>query len=62
MCLICVEFQKERMTVGEARRAFREMVTGMTPEHAREVERMLRKAEEPEGKAPPPASQGPQKP
>lgn len=44
MCLICVEFQKEKMTVLEARRAFGEMVVDMTPEHAREVRDMLDQA------------------
>jgi len=46
MCLICVEFQKERMTVFEARRAFGEMVEGMDNAHVEEVEAMLREAEE----------------
>lgn len=46
MCLICVEFQRERMTVFEARRAFGEMVEGMEREHALEVEEMLAEAEE----------------
>lgn len=45
MCLICVEFERERMTVFEARRAFGEMVEGMEPEHALEVEDMLAEAE-----------------
>jgi len=46
MCLICVEFQKERMTVFEARRAFGEMVEGLDKKHADEVEAMLTEAEE----------------
>ena len=46
MCLICVEYQKNRMTALEARRAFREMVVGMDPAHAREVEEMIRKSEQ----------------
>jgi len=41
MCLICVEFQKQRMTVSEARRAFKEMVVDMDRGHAREVREML---------------------
>ncbi|TDP77470.1 hypothetical protein DFR33_101372 [Bradymonas sediminis] len=48
MCLICVEFQKERMTVFEARRAFGEMVEGLDAKHAAEVEEMLDEAEEAE--------------
>lgn len=46
MCLICVEFQKQRMTIFEARRALGEMVEGLEPEHVDEVEDMLEEAEE----------------
>ena len=46
MCLICVEFQKQRMTINEARRAYGEMVETMEPDHAEEVEEMLEEAEE----------------
>lgn len=46
MCLICVEFQRERMTVFEARRAFGEMAVGMDKEHVEQVEAMLSEAEE----------------
>lgn len=46
MCLICVEFQRDRMTVGEARRALREMVEGLPPGHVDEVQRMLAEAED----------------
>lgn len=45
MCLICVEFQKQRMTTGEARRALGEMVEGLDEEHVDEVEEMLEEAE-----------------
>lgn len=45
MCLICIEFEKQRMTLGEARRAYGEMAEGMEPDHAREVREMLDKAE-----------------
>ncbi len=45
MCLICVDFQRQRMTVFEARRAFGEMIVAMDPEHAKEVQEMLDKAE-----------------
>ncbi|MEO1272279.1 MAG: hypothetical protein AAFX99_29635 [Myxococcota bacterium] len=58
MCLICVDFQKQKMTINDAKRAFREMVTDMTPEHAREVRKMIRKAEQDENKSTPPNSGG----
>lgn len=45
MCLICVEFERDRMTVFEARRALGEMVEKIGEEHAEEVEEMLREAE-----------------
>ncbi len=45
MCLICVEFERDRMTVFEARRALGEMVEKIGKEHADEVEEMLRDAE-----------------
>jgi hypothetical protein len=41
MCLICVEFEKERMTVAEARRALGEMAEALEPEHIEEVEEMI---------------------
>jgi len=50
MCLICVDFQKQKMTINDARRAFREMSSDMDPEHAREVRKMIRKAEQEEKK------------
>jgi hypothetical protein len=45
MCLICVEFQKQKMTVFEARSAFREMIVTMDAAHARQVREMLDEAE-----------------
>lgn len=45
MCLICVDFQKEKMTLNDAKRAYREMVVTMDDDHAREVKAMLQKAE-----------------
>lgn len=45
MCLICVEFEKERMTVFEGRRALGEMGATLDDEHRREVEEMLDDAE-----------------
>ena len=41
MCLICVEFKKETLTVSEAWRNLREMKEGMTDEHHDEVVAML---------------------
>lgn len=41
MCLICVDLQKERMTILDAKRAFREMVVDMDPDHAREVKDLI---------------------
>ena len=46
MCIICVEFEKGRMTVNEARRALGEMVPKVGAEHAEQVERALREAED----------------
>jgi precorrin-3B methylase len=43
--MICVEFQKQRMTTGEARRAYGEMVESLEPDHAEEVEEMIEEAE-----------------
>lgn len=45
MCLICIEFQKEKMTVQEARRALGEMKVVLEDEHVEEVRQMLRDAE-----------------
>lgn len=46
MCMICVEFQKQRMTVGEARRALGEMIDDLDQEHVEEVEEMIDDAEQ----------------
>ena len=55
MCLICVEFDKGRMTLREARRALPEMSVKVGPEHAAEVKARLDAIEEPEE----PSSQAP---
>ena len=52
MCIICVEFEKGRMTVKEARRALGEMVPKVDSGHAEEVESALRKAEAAAGATP----------
>jgi hypothetical protein len=46
MCIICVDFEKGRMTTKEARRALGEMVAKVGVEHAERVERTLTEAEE----------------
>jgi hypothetical protein len=46
MCIVCVEFEKGHMTAKEARRALGEMVPKVGAQHAEEVERTLREAEE----------------
>jgi hypothetical protein len=45
MCIICVDFERGALRVGEARRALGEMRLKLEPEHAREVEAKLEKAE-----------------
>ena len=45
MCLLCIEFQKERMTLKEAYRALFEMEEAMPPEHRKAVRKMLEDAE-----------------
>ena len=45
MCLICLEFEKQKLTIKEARRALSEMVTSLEPEHARQVTELLDRAE-----------------
>jgi hypothetical protein len=45
MCIICVDFDKGRMTSAEARRALGEMVVKLDPQHVAEVERTLRDAD-----------------
>ena len=41
MCLICVEYEKNKLSLTEAYRNFGEMRESLTPEHAIEVEAML---------------------
>jgi hypothetical protein len=45
MCLICVDFQRQRLSISEARRAFGEMAEGLGA-HRDEVEAMLEEAEQ----------------
>ena len=46
MCLICVEFKKETLTITESWRNLREMKEGMSDEHYDEVVSMLVEAYE----------------
>jgi len=41
MCLICVQFNNGKLTPEEALRNFKEMRSGMDPDHAEKVEEML---------------------
>ena len=54
MCLICLEFDKNTMSLKEARRALGEMVEKVGPRHAREVEEKLDAAEALAGASSPP--------
>jgi hypothetical protein len=53
VCIICLDFEKGRMTAKEARRALGEMVQKVGARHAEEVERTLREAEEAAAAGPP---------
>ena len=44
MCIICLEIEKSRLTIQEARRNFGEMSVSLG-EHAKEVEEMLSRLE-----------------
>jgi hypothetical protein len=46
MCLICIEFDRQRMTSGEARRALGEMRVKLDPAHVKEVEKKLDEADD----------------
>jgi vacuolar-type H+-ATPase subunit H len=46
MCMICVDFQRQKMTIQDARRALREMTELLEPEHVEQVQEMLTRAEE----------------
>tara|TARA_Y100000592_G_scaffold50021_1_gene79218 strand:- start:29009 stop:29221 length:213 start_codon:yes stop_codon:yes gene_type:complete len=41
MCLICIEFEKEKLTLKEAWRNFSEMSQTLEPEHKKEIANML---------------------
>jgi hypothetical protein len=46
MCLICVDFDRGALKVGEARRALGEMRVKLDATHVREVEEKLAQAEQ----------------
>ena len=46
MCIICLDYQKNKLTLKEARRNFTEMALGIDLKHRQEVEDMLDVAEE----------------
>jgi len=46
MCMICVEFQKGMLTIREARFNLAESSESLTPEHVKELKKLLNKAEE----------------
>ncbi len=57
MCIICIDFERGSLKLGEARRALREMSVKLDPAHAREVQEKLDRAEaEAEQEDPPPPS------
>jgi hypothetical protein len=56
MCIICLDFQKGRLTTKEARRALGEMSVKLDKSHVAEVERILEQAEEAADSKPPKAS------
>mgnify|MGYP003115069118 FL=1 len=41
MCIICVDLEKEKLTLSEARRNFREMESTLDPEHREEMREKL---------------------
>jgi hypothetical protein len=62
MCIICVDFEKGRLTTREARRALGEMSISLGPAHTEEVEKKLEAAEQVESNADDPAQAGPNAP
>jgi hypothetical protein len=46
MCIICLDFEKGRLTTKEARRALGEMVVKLDKKHVAEVEAILKRAED----------------
>lgn len=48
MCLICVELEKDRLTLDEAYRNLGEMRSSLSDEHVAEVKKLLEKKKEEE--------------
>jgi len=49
MCIICIDFERGALRPQEARRALREMRSGMDEKHAAEIERKIaEKSEDPD--------------
>ena len=48
MCIICVDFQKGNLTVIEAKRNYREMLSTIDKDHAEEILEMIKKREKKE--------------
>jgi hypothetical protein len=46
MCIICVDFQKQLLTINEARGVLTEMVDSLDREHVIEIYEVLEKAED----------------
>ena len=46
MCIICVDFQKQLITIREARGILSEMQSTIDPKHLIEIERMLKEEQE----------------
>lgn len=46
MCIICVEFQKQLITIQETRRILAEMHGVIEPKHLLEIEEMLKEERE----------------
>ena len=53
MCIICLDFQKGRLTTKEARRALGEMAVKLDQSHLAEVEATIAKREAEEAVEPP---------
>jgi hypothetical protein len=51
MCIICIDFDRQRLTTREARRALGEMTDTIGERHAREIEQKLAEAEAAEAMA-----------
>lgn len=59
MCIICLDFQKGRLTTREARRALGEMAAKLDKRHVEEIEATLAKAEKAEAEADPASKPSP---